>query len=459
VAVTYSTPQLVSAGSNTATGNVTGLAGGKPLLVVAGCRNGTAPAPSTLTTGGVSAALVQVASVDATYSYGGATPRFISLYKISAAAAAGLSGTQSCTITWPGADRVVMWVTEMTGGDENFVDLAINNTNGASTTASGLTSTATGQSLFSFASRAGTITLVWDTSSADEIAEGGASGTIVGIGRTTLGAAGAYTSQWTATGGSAQIAVIGLIIAEASGGTTLSLTGSAQTITSAAGSVAPSATKALSGAAAGLVATAGSVSPSVAKSLTGAAGAIAAAPGQVSPSLAVGVTGASLGLASAAGSVSPTLTLGLTGAAQALALAAGSVSLDAGGSIALSLSGVALGVAMAAGTLAPALSRALTGSAAGIATQAGTVSPALSVGLTGSALGVTAAAGQVSPSLSLSLSGAGVTLNLAAGSVSVDGAQAQDPIPHLVATWTPGLVLSASHTPGLRLTATWSSTQ
>jgi hypothetical protein len=234
VAVSYSTPQLISAGSNTATANVTGLDGGKRLLIAIGCRAASVAAPTTLTVGGVTATIVNIGGTDATFDFTGG--RYLSLYEIPAGSAPG-SGTQSCTITWTSADRVTMWVTEVTGDDGSGVDIALGSTNGTSHTVSGLDSTATGQSLFSICERGGTPTYAWTTSSTDEIAEGGASGCSLGIGRLTLGAAGSYSSQWTATGGTGQIAVIGIIIAEAASSSNYGVATETDTAVALVGSV------------------------------------------------------------------------------------------------------------------------------------------------------------------------------------------------------------------------------
>lgn len=252
MAVAYTTPQLVSASSNTATGNVT-LVGGRRIFVVVNCRASSTTAPSTLTVGGVTATLCNVGGTDITSAVGPTAGRYLSLYEIAAGSNPG-SGTQSCTITWTSCDRVAMWVIEVSGDDGSFVDQSISTANSTTTTASGLDSTATGQSLFSFCTRWSGPTYVWTTSSADEIAEGGASGGPIGIGALTLGAAGSYSTQWTATGGAGNIAVIGVIVAEASGSSNYGVSTETDSAVALVGSVlAPYGVSTETGAAVALV--------------------------------------------------------------------------------------------------------------------------------------------------------------------------------------------------------------
>lgn len=215
MAVSFTTPQLVSASSNTVTGNVT-LTGGKRILVLGTARGaGSETFPPTLTVGGVTPTLVNVGGTDARIAVQTSTRQFF-LAEIPAGSNPG-SGTQSCTITFTTGDRVTMWVTEVDGDDGSFVDLDVGETNASSDTRN-ITSTATGQALFSAVIRASTATFSWTTSTSDEIAEGGASGAPMAIGALTLGAAGNYTSQWTATSGTAYVGQIAVVIAEASGG-------------------------------------------------------------------------------------------------------------------------------------------------------------------------------------------------------------------------------------------------
>lgn len=234
----------------------------------------------------------------------------------------------------------------------------------------------------------------------------------------------AYTSSgfdWTfdKADGTARYWLAVAIEAEAGAGgdVDVNLTGSAATVSVAAGSATSAVAYSLSGSVAATALAAGTVSPALDYPVTGAAAGVGAAAGTVTPGVAMALTGEAAGISVAAGNVASAVSYALSGSSVDVEVDAG----DLAAGLAYALTGSAAAAAVAAGSVTSALDRSLEGAAAGVAASAGTVALALSQALAGAGIGVSASAGSVTPSLSLALSGAMVTVELAAGTLTQSG--------------------------------------
>lgn len=184
------------------------------------------------------------------------------------------------------------------------------------------------------------------------------------------------------------------------GGVSVALTG--QSVTSSAGTVAPSTTVALSGQS--VTVSAGTLTPSgdIIVALTGQS--VAASAGTLTPSTTVALTGQSV--TTAAGTLAPSTIVALSG--QSVTTSAGTLA----PSTTVALTGQSVTVETGFFAIPGDKSVALTGSS--LTVSPGTLTPSTTVGLTGQSLTVTV--GTVTVSTSVALSGQSVTIS--AGTVT-----------------------------------------